>query len=900
MNHITKTVLLVCLFVVAIRLSAQTNTFPTTGSAGIGTTDPNPSALLEISSTTKGILVPRMTKSQRDAIVSPATGLLIYQTNLTPGFYFFDGTSWGAVAPKNSANKSLNNLTSPTAVGVTLQPNADNTVDLGAATFSWKDLYVDGIGYLGTAKVSNFSGTPQSGMIRFNGTDFQGYNGTSWVTLGGTGGGANTSLNNLTTTSINQSMIPDADGTRSIGSVSKGWDDLYVNDKAFIGNLIVGNVASGFQAGSIRYGLDGFEGYDGTEWKSFTELSGEIDSGLYATTDLTNLASTAVNVNLNPNFDNTRDIGQTDKAWNDIYFDGAVFSFDKELLKRTNDGDIYIGDTKNTYEQIGYNIFIGDSAGHAVDNQSGNIFIGKSAGRFSETSSATIAIGNSAGESNTGDGCIIIGGDAGSNNTSANNIFIGAFSGQFNTSGVGNSFLGTYSGKNITTGNYNTCIGQNSGRDLTTGNNNTTVGQSAGLYASGSDNTFLGYAAGLLSTAGGNTFIGTSSGANTSTGNGNVFLGFESGLGNETGWGNTYLGYSAGSMGDGYANTCVGRNAGKGGSDGSSKYNVYLGTDAALNNDDAYNVVIGSYAANTYSGMDNSVLIGYNNDVGSNNYTNAICIGSNASISQSNSIRIGNTSVTKLGIGKNTSSGSVMEFQTTTAKLTTGGVWTDASDKKLKRNIKQLDKQEILDKINQLSVTEWNYIADEQHIRHIGPMAQDFYSLFGLGDDTTIAAMDKAGVALIGIQALSSEIFNNSSNDEEQKREIETLQNENAELKHRLEKLEAAFFGDTEVEEEVATQTIKLFEGNTTARIEQNTPNPFSGKTYIRYFIPASGSKSEIKFINQAGIEVKTVSLAPGNGMLEIDATEISSGTYSYSLLVDGKVCATKHMILTK
>lgn len=82
-----------------IRLNAQ-NTFPSNGAVGISTTSPNKSSLLEIKSTSKGILIPRMTKIQRDAIASPATGLLIYQTNSTPGFYYYSGTGWTAVTPK--------------------------------------------------------------------------------------------------------------------------------------------------------------------------------------------------------------------------------------------------------------------------------------------------------------------------------------------------------------------------------------------------------------------------------------------------------------------------------------------------------------------------------------------------------------------------------------------------------------------------------------------------------------------------------------------------------------------------------------------------------------------------------------------------------------------------------
>lgn len=58
---------------------------------------PNSSAMLDISSTTKGLLIPSMTLAQRDLIASPATGLLVFQTNGTAGFYYFSGSDWQPV-----------------------------------------------------------------------------------------------------------------------------------------------------------------------------------------------------------------------------------------------------------------------------------------------------------------------------------------------------------------------------------------------------------------------------------------------------------------------------------------------------------------------------------------------------------------------------------------------------------------------------------------------------------------------------------------------------------------------------------------------------------------------------------------------------------------------------------
>ena len=96
-----KTITILCamfLFIITKNATAQTNKFPSSGAAGIGTTTPSSSSLLEIKSTTKGLLIPRMTQTQRNAIASPAKGLLIYQTTNTPGFYFYDGSAWDAVS----------------------------------------------------------------------------------------------------------------------------------------------------------------------------------------------------------------------------------------------------------------------------------------------------------------------------------------------------------------------------------------------------------------------------------------------------------------------------------------------------------------------------------------------------------------------------------------------------------------------------------------------------------------------------------------------------------------------------------------------------------------------------------------------------------------------------------
>lgn len=82
---------------------------------GIGTSTPHPSAMLDVSSTSRGLLIPRMTAAQRLAISNPVAGLMVYQIDFTQGFYFFNGMVWNqiSVGPSiNYWNQNGNNISS--------------------------------------------------------------------------------------------------------------------------------------------------------------------------------------------------------------------------------------------------------------------------------------------------------------------------------------------------------------------------------------------------------------------------------------------------------------------------------------------------------------------------------------------------------------------------------------------------------------------------------------------------------------------------------------------------------------------------------------------------------------------------------------------------------------------
>lgn len=121
------------------------------------------------------------------------------------------------------------------------------------------------------------------------------------------------------------------------------------------------------------------------------------------------------------------------------------------------------------------------------------------------------------------------------------------------------------------------------------------------------------------------------------------------------------------------------------------------------------------------------------------------------------------TSSANVGIGTSVTSNPLTVGTSGTngngAYLSAGGIWTNGSSFEFKENFTLLDSQKILAKINLLPVSQWNYILEGSEIKHIGPIAEDFYSIFGLGNDNKhISTIDPSGIALVGIQALSGKV----------------------------------------------------------------------------------------------------------------------------------------------
>jgi hypothetical protein len=115
------------------------------------------------------------------------------------------------------------------------------------------------------------------------------------------------------------------------------------------------------------------------------------------------------------------------------------------------------------------------------------------------------------------------------------------------------------------------------------------------------------------------------------------------------------------------------------------------------------------------------------------------------------------------------------------ARLTDGGIWSNASDKNRKTDFVNVNPREVLEKLAALPVRQWRYTNEEAGVKHLGPVAQDFQTTFGLGnDDKSIGTVDADGVALAAIQGLNQKL----------REELNRRDAENAELRRRLERLE--------------------------------------------------------------------------------------------------------------
>jgi hypothetical protein len=201
----------------------------------------------------------------------------------------------------------------------------------------------------------------------------------------------------------------------------------------------------------------------------------------------------------------------------------------------------------------------------------------------------------------------------------------------------------------------------------------------------------------------------------------------------------------------------------------------------------------------TTANNDNSVTIGYR---GSNNgkIGSIVLAGVVDPVTQTDSVRAQANGEFRVrapgGIAFRTSFASnsaVGVSGNTGCDLPAGsGTFSCASSRYIKENFRRLDGEDVLIKLRRVPISSWNYILEGNTVRHIGPMAQDWYKAFAVGTgDTSIGLMDASGVSLAAAKALDSRTSAMQAELKAKDEEIAALQKKSSDMEARIARLEA-------------------------------------------------------------------------------------------------------------
>lgn len=508
-----------------------------------------------------------------------------------------------------------------------------------------------------------------------------------------------------------------------------------------------------------------------------------------------------------------------------------------------------------------------------------------------------------------------------SDNTNGSyNTAAGYFSLSSNINGNYNVANGYKALASNTIGSYNTAIGTNALVANRTGNNNVATGTNA-LFSdtSGSDNIATGFQA-LYSNMGGKDNIAIGSGSlfanvggsenvaigsqtlyssissaqnvaigwhtlyNNSRGYFNTANGWASMFYNTTGTENTAMGAaSLGNNTSGYSNTAIGMMA---------LYDMKRGN---------YNTAVGSRSLlGIFDSSNFCTAIGVN--TGSNNrfVTGVTLIGANATATSSNSIVLGDPSVTNVGYYGKLASLSDARFKKNIKEDIHGldfitklrAVSYNVNVKKLnsflgideRRNALNKENKVGNEEIKRLNNIQEKAIAEKEAIRYNGFLAQeveqvaksigyDFSGVIKPVNEKDHYKMDYSDFVVPMVKAI-----------QEQQQMIQDQQKQIEELKKMVAN-----------KDNLKISSIELGDKNSVV-LDQNVPNPFANQTSISYSVPQNSSTSQIVFYDATGRAIKTARVN-GKGQLNVFSNDLTSGTYSYSLVVDGKLVKSRKLM---
>jgi len=616
---------------------------------GIGTTTPNSSAVLDLSSNSKGMLVPRMTTIQRIAIASPAKGLMVFD-NDSAYFFYYTGTVWKGLTASNGGSTTsywsrsgsqttVSNSSDSIGIGKTpaykldvLGPvNADSMMLSGTTVLNTKGannvLVGQGIG-------NSFSSFATDNLMA-------GYN----AGFSNTDGGYNTYLGSNAGYSNTSGRINVFTGAKAGYSNSTGTNNVFIggyagasntsgNGNTFMGKLAGSANSTGINNTSIGQGSGHEIGSDNN-----TLLGARAN-----VSDVTITNATAIGINAIVGQSNSMVLGGTGTYQVNVGI-GTQTPSTSALLDMTSSTQGLLMPRMSSADRIaitspaeGLMVFDNDSSYYCYYD--GTAWKGLNRGTGGSLTSYWSRVGTRTAVSNSND-------SVGIGKTPAFKLDV---SGPVNADSL---MIGGVTTLNVR-GTSNTYIGQGTGNGAS-GSDNVSTGSNAGFSNSGSvENTYIGSQAGYKDKSSYNFFGGAYSGYNNTTGSLNVFTGDQTGYHNTTGGVNVFVG--------GYA----------GNSNITGGGNTFLGSYAARNNRyGSSNTCIGNGSGSSL-GNDNNTLLGAFTDV-SGFISGATAIGYNAVVSQDYSIVLGavrSNPAVIVGVGTTAPDvGSVLDLTSTTAGL---------------------------------------------------------------------------------------------------------------------------------------------------------------------------------------------------------------------------------------
>jgi hypothetical protein len=321
----------------------------------------------------------------------------------------------------------------------------------------------------------------------------------------------------------------------------------------------------------------------------------------------------------------------------------------------------------------------------------------------------------------------------------------------------------------------------------------------------------------------------------------------------------------------------------------------------------SYNTGIGSWVLDDNTTGSFNTALGYYSIVAAGNLNNSMALGYQVTLTSSNQARIGNSSITSIGGFAD---------------------WTNFSDGRAKKNIRT--NVPGLAFINRLQPVTYNLdLAAIDGLLKIDPMgnsnnplakplspelmainkkareakekqlqtgfvAQDVEKIAqSIGYDFSGVDVDEAGIYGLRYAEFVVPLVKAVQELSEQNDQLQAQVTELTGLVSSLLKKENVLRSGDVGE---AVQDLVI----TGASLQQNSPNPFSQSTVIRYTLPKTDKQAQLVISNTAGNVVRQIPLQAGTDSITVEGGALSAGVYYYSLYVGNSLVDTKKMILTK